>query len=268
MRRGYLLVLTCALVSVLTETSPALAQTWQVRQRGTILEIFYGSGSSFPQYAALHLDSSYFRMVHSPQSGWGTSVILLPAFWSRGRYYQGAPVTATWRTEGRDLLLFVSGIIASLRVSLEVRLSPPDGYRLTAQVRTTSVTGDVAIDNRPYEAFKPVMLSSMRVSATQWDARSAYVEGRVYSLPSSGWVIYPAATGSRFGLIGGTSSWKRNAPTVEVVLQEPRPLRVTGWVTYSTNPNDDNVGFWCASAQLLRAWRYILRATVTHPLPR
>ncbi|MGQ9487241.1 MAG: hypothetical protein ACUVTY_12085 [Armatimonadota bacterium] len=98
--------------------------------------------------------------------------------------------------------------------------------------------------------------------------RALYVQTRVYNLPSSGWVIHPATTGSRFGLIGGTSSWKRGAPTIEVILKQPRPLLVTGWVTYSTNPNDDNVGFWCASTQVLRSWQYILRATTTHPMPR
>ncbi|MEJ5251955.1 MAG: hypothetical protein HPY54_05725 [Chthonomonadetes bacterium] len=268
MRDTRLTVLIGTLLAALACMHPVSAQVWQVRQRGTILEISYGSGSSFPQYAALHLDSGYFRMVHSPQSGWGTSVILLPAFWSRGRYYQGAPVTATWRTDGRDLLLFVSGTIGGLQVSLEVRLMPPAQYTFVAQVRTLSVTGNVVLDNRPGEAFKPVMLSSMHVSPTQWDARAAYVEGRIYNLPSSGWVIHPAVTASRFGLIGGRSAWKPNAPTIEVVLQQPRSLQVTGWVTYSTNPNDDNVGFWCASAQLLRSWRYTLRATAVHPLPR
>lgn len=94
------------------------------------------------------------------------------------------------------------------------------------------------------------------------------MEGNLYNLPSSGWVIYPARSASCFGLIGGTSSWKTNAPTVEVVLRQPKPSQVTGWVTYSTNPNDDNVGFWAASSQVLREWQYILRATVTHPVGR
>ncbi|MDW8289472.1 MAG: hypothetical protein RMM06_02010 [Armatimonadota bacterium] len=261
-RLAVLLATLCALLM------PASAQTWLVRQRGTILEIAYGSGAHFPQYAALHLDSSYFRMVYSPQSGWGTSVILMPAFWSGGRYYQGAPVTASWRTEGSDLLLLLSGRISSLQVSLEVRLAPPCRNTFVAWVRTLSVTGNIPLDNRPGEAFKPVMLSSMRVSATRWDSRLAYVEGRLYHLPSSGWVVYPAANGSRFGLIGGTSSWKTNAPTIEVLFRQPRPLQITGWVTYSTNPNDDNVGFWAASSQVLRKWQYTLRATATHPVAR
>lgn len=268
---SYRLSLCCVcwmLFAVMVCALPVSAQTWLVQQRGTVLEISYGSGTHFPQYAALHLDSSYFRMVYAPQSGWGTSVILLPAFWSQGRYYQGAPVTASWRTEGKDLVLSVSGAIAGLRVSLEVRLAPPSAYSFVAEVRTTNVTGTVLLDNRPGEAFKPVMLSSMRISATQWDTRVAYVEGRIIGLPSSGWVLNPAVTASRFGLIGGTCSWKVNAPTMEVILRQPRPLQITGWVTYSTNPNDDNVGFWAASSQVLRSWQYNLRATATHPIAR
>ncbi len=257
-----------AVFAVLLSIQPAWAQEWQVRRRGTILEIGYGSGTNYPQYAALHLDSSYFRMVYSTQAGWGTSVILMPAFWSQGRYYQGAPVTATWRTEGKELVLSLSGDISSLRVSLEVRLQPPDGMSFVARVRTVSVTGTVPLDNRPGEAFKPVMLSSMRISATQWDARAAYTGTRLVNLPSSGWVLNPPVTVGRFGLIGGTSSWKTNAPTMEVVLRQPRSLQVTGWITFSTNPNDDNVGFWAASAQLLRSWQYTLRCTATHPLGR
>jgi len=40
-----------------------------------------------------------------------------------------------------------------------------------------STSGSVLIDSRPGEAFKPVFLSSMRVSDTQWDARAAVVDG-------------------------------------------------------------------------------------------
>src|SRR5579863_3033841 len=51
--------------------------TWSVSQNGNLLQIGYGSGTSFPQYAALDLSSSYFRMVYSMASQWGTSIVLL-----------------------------------------------------------------------------------------------------------------------------------------------------------------------------------------------
>lgn len=235
----------------------ASAQSWSLRVRGTVLEIFYGAGGSTPQYAALHLDSSYFRMNYGPNSSWGTSVILMPTFWSGGRYYQGAPVSWSYRIEGSDLVLLLSGRIASLQVSLQVRLLPPRPDELLACV-SASVDGSVPIDNRLGEAFKPVMLSSMRVSNTLWDAQSAYAECNNYAIPSTGWMIYPATSGRLFGLLGGSSAWQPNTPTIEVLL--PQPLQITGWVTYSTNPNDDNVGFWAASSQLMRAWSYVLRA--------
>lgn len=248
-------LLTAFLTLLLLAYAPA--QSWSLRVRGTILEIFYGTNGSAPQYAALHLDSSYFRMNYGPNSSWGTSVILMPAFWSGGRYYQGAPVSWSHRVEGSELVLQLSGSIASLQVSLQVRLLPPRPNELLAFV-SASVSGSVPIDNRPGEAFKPVMLSSMHVSNTLWDAQSAYAECSSYAIPSSGWIIYPATSGRLFGLLGGTSAWKPNAPTIEVLL--PQPLQITGWVTYSTNPNDDNVGFWAASSQLMRSWSYTLRA--------
>ena len=238
----------------------ASAQSWSLRVRGTVLEIYYGTGSSASQYAALHLDSSYFRLNYGPNSSWGTSVILMPAFWSNGVYYQGAPVSWSHRLEGSELVLLLSGRIATLDVQLQVRLLPPRPNEMQASV-SASLSGSIPIDNRPGEAFKPVMLSSMHVSNTLWDAQSAYAECSSYAIPTSGWIIYPATTGRLFGLLGGTSAWKPNAPTIEVLL--PQPLQITGWVTYSTNPNDDNVGFWAASNQLMHTWSYHLRAAPT-----
>jgi hypothetical protein len=51
--------------------------------------------------------------------------------------------------------------------------------------------------------------------------------------------VQPTATSGRFGLNGGTSSWKTNAPSIDVVLNEA--LQVAGWVTQSSDPNDDNI---------------------------
>src|SRR6266480_3640941 len=130
------------------------ANTWSVSQNGTILQIGYGSGTSFPQYAALDLSSSYFRMIYSTTAQWGTSAILLPVYWSQTScpppgLCQGAAVTATWQT---------------LNASSTLSLSPPAYNALTAYV-TTTVTGHTKLDNRPGEAFKPVMLSSMHISS-------------------------------------------------------------------------------------------------------
>jgi hypothetical protein len=235
--------------------------TWSVSQNGTILQIAYGSGTNFPQYAALDLSSSYFRMVYGTTSQWGTSIVLLPALWSKVScptdYCQSAPITATWQTVGSNLMLSIQGTIATLKVASTVTLTPPANNDFAAHVSTT-VTGTVKLDNRPGEAFKPVMLSSMHISLTQWDSPAAFIGTQTYSFPSSGWIIQPPITAQNFGLQGGTSTWKTNAPTIEVTLNQGR--QVTGWVTQSIDPNSDNIGYWCATNKVLPSWSFSVTA--------
>ncbi len=236
-------------------TTPS--KSWSVTQKGSILEVSYGSGTDFSQYAVLHLGSSFFRMNYGPGSGWGTSVILLPSFWEKGTYYQGALITATWKADAADLVIPIVGSISSLNVQGQLRLSPPTQNSISAAV-TIDVDGSVVLDNRPGEAFKSVMFSSMHISKDKWDAQSAYVDSQSFQIPQSGWIIEPPAIGNVFGLKGGTSSWKSNAPTIEIILDQS--MQITGWVTPSNDPNDDNFGFWTASDKIISSWQYTIIA--------
>jgi hypothetical protein len=226
-----------------------------------MLQINYGSGTSFPQYGVLNLSDSYFRLTYSTTSSWGTSVILLPSFWSQTScpstgYCQGAPIKATPRVVGANLVISITGTIGGLSVTSTVTLMPPANNVITAQV-TTSVTGNTILDKRPWEAFKPVMLSSMNISSTQWDTQAAFVGTQTYPIPQSRWIIQPPAVSRNFGLQGGTSSnWKVNAPTVEITMDQSH--QVTGWVTQFNppDPNQDNVGYWCATTKVLHSWSY------------
>lgn len=236
---------------------------WQVARNKRILAVHYGQGRAFPQIAALHLKSGYFRLTCGP-CGWGTSVVLLPTFWTQGALFQGAPIEARWQIEENALRIVFKSRIAQLEVEGQIDLLPPKADSVTAKV-SVHVDGHAALDHRTGEAFKPVMLSSMRVADDLWDANLAFVgahsefEGdQSWPLPSRGWIMQPGATKktASFGLQGGTSRWKKNAPTVEIALD--RKLRVSGWVTPSRNPNDDNIGLWAASSCLLRSWSYTI----------
>jgi hypothetical protein len=196
-------------------------------------------------------------MNYGPSSGWGTSLVLLPPFWSGGAYHQGGATTATWTTVNGDLDISFSASVSGLTFSGHVRVSPPSQDALSAVV-TVTAAGSVTLDVRPNEAFKPVMLSSMHISATSWDAPSAFVGGATVQIPEEGWIVQPPIAGPLFGLAGGTSAWKTNAPGIEITMD--RSLPVTGWVTTSSNPNDDNVGLWVASDQVLSSWQYRVRA--------
>lgn len=255
----FLILASAALIAVyygyfVSELEP---YSWSITQRGGVLEIAYGRWASYPQYAALHLDGGYFRMNYGPGSSWGTSIILPPSFWERGVYYQGSPLTCSWEVRGEDLLISFSGKISNLTFRGSILIYPPRGKKLKATVNV-SVEGSIELDNRPCEAFKPVMLSSMRVSRDLWDVESAYVESRFFRIPEEGWITLPCVEGRTFGLKGGTSYWKVNSPTIEVTLD--REMKVTGWVTRSSDPNDDNVGFWASLDQLANSWQYTITA--------
>jgi hypothetical protein len=236
---------------------PSPTNSWSVNTSSPIWAIAYGSGSSFPQYAALDTDSGYLRLVPTTQSGWGTSVVILPSYWSGGVYHQGAPIVASHQVSGSNLVVDFTGDVAGLGVQGRLTIFPPN-QQIMARVEIQSVTGNVILDNRPGEAFKFMMLSSMHISDTQWDSQSAFVGSQTYALPASGWIIDPPATGTVFGLTGGTSSWKTNAPTMELTF--PASQTVTGWVTSSGDANDDNVGFWAASDSVVSSFTYDITA--------
>ena len=222
---------------------------WNIKQNGNIIEIYYGSGTDYPQYAALDLESSYFRLNYGSTSGWGTSIILLPSFWEAEVLYQGAPIKALFNTDGADIIINYEGTLSHLNVNGQLRIAPPSGNSISATV-SAAVNGDAELSSKTGEAFKPVMLSSMHISSAAWDAKSAYVDSQVFQIPQSGWIIQPPVMGKVFGLQGGTSTWKNNAPTIELIFKEN--MLITG----SRNTNDDNVGFWAASDTVIPSWQY------------
>ena len=234
----------------------AESNTWEIRQKGNIVEIYYQSDTGKAQYAALHVDSSYFRMVYSPKAGWGTSVILMPSFWTKSRYYQGARISYTWKIEGKDAVVNFKGSIAGLQAEGRIKLLPPRKNVFVAKVNV-QVEGDVKLDkSHRYETYKPIMLSSMHISKDVWDTNKAYVGKKRYSIPGEGWLKQIPSSGKNFGLRGGSSNWKKNAPSIGIVLD--KSMRVSGWITKSNNPNDDNVGFWVASRKIVRSLKYAI----------
>ena len=227
--------------------------SWSVAQRHRIIEVGYGKDSDFPQYAALHTDSSFLRLNYGPRSSWGTSIALLPSFWSGSFYHQGSHITVGWRDDTPDLVMSFNGSIGTLQVHGQIRLRPP-GVDSIAGIVMVEVDGDVHLDYRPGEAFKPVVLSSMHISADYWDAKSAQVGSQSIQFPDRGWLIETPAFGRRLVLKGGSSAWKANAPTIELATN--RVWDLAGWKTHSFDPDDDNLSLWAASDRVPRSWDY------------
>jgi hypothetical protein len=225
---------------------------WTAGMNGSVEQFSYGNS----QYIAFDTSSSYLRMIYGPTSGWGTSVVTTPCFWSGGHLYQGTPVTVTWSASNNVLTVNYTGSIANLKVSGTLVFQPPANNQLTATASVT-VTGSQSLDNRPGEAYKPVFLSSMHDSSSVWDSTDAYNGVNWTALPVSGLIFNATTTGSRLTMDGGTSTWKTNAPTMDIYLNN-MSMTTMGWVTQDTNPNDDNVGFWLGGNTLIPSYSYSL----------
>ena len=232
---------------------------WSVAQREFELRLYFDDGAGPAQHAALHLDSSYLRLVPSRDSGWGTSIVLLPALWSHEQLFQGSGVAVYWTVEGNRLSLAGRGRVGPLEVDLEVDLSPPAEGHLCARV-SARVRGKIHLDRREGEAFRLVTLSSMRLSDRLWDARAAFADEQEYPLGPAGPIVDFRANrrATRLGLLGGSSEWKTNAPTVEIELDRRRS--VGGWLTRGRDPSGDNVSLWAATSTIARSWSYTIHA--------
>ncbi len=235
---------------------------WAFSRSGNLVSLNYGSGPSYPQFGVIDVTSGYARFVYGASGGWGPSIILPPSFWSGQILYQGAPVAVSPSVSCAGLHIDFSGTIGGLIFAGTVDVDPPGANGLVAHVAVTT-TGTVPIDSRPGEAFKTAMISTMNETPTSWDSASAVVGAESLTFPQAGWVLSSPVVTDHFGVVGGTSSWKSNAPSVSISLEDG-PLQVTGWVTASSDPNDDNVLLWSAGDNQQSAWSY--RVTVT-PAP-
>jgi hypothetical protein len=235
---------------------------WSLHKAGrgnAQLRIAYGTKEHSPEVAVLHTNDSYFRLSYGPECGWGTSIVTMPIFWSRGKLHQGMKVGVEWATISDTLILTLNGKHKTLHITQTITLQPPEVRWIAARVYART-SGSLELDSRPGDAFKPVFLSSMHISDLDWDCQSALVADDRLDIPSAGSLMPSNAETAvrRFGLVGGTSRWKKNGPTISVELDEPLPVR--GWVTKSTNPNGDNVGLWAAADTVLPSWSYTIHA--------
>jgi hypothetical protein len=169
-------------------------------------------------------------------------------------------MSASHSVDGANrLIVTATGVVGSQSCQATIIISPPAATSVSADV-SVSCVGDPALDEgRGTEAFRVVNISSMHVSDTLWDTSTAVAGGQVFGYPiSGGLIIEPPVTATVFGATGGTSAWKQNAPTIEIRLQTP--FFISGFLTASNNPNDDNVGLFAGDAIQVSSYSYMIAA--------
>ncbi len=220
--------------------------------QGTFTEIKVLSGGT--QVGSVK-GNGYYRLVPAGAE-WGTSFVA-PGYWAGGEQHITAITDLT------------TAVDASGQLTVHGRLDSPharaDDWTLTfgAPDRAGAVHAKVAftlIAKREFaldadrvdlgEAVKIAQFSSMNIGA-DWDADTATAGGRVGSLNRPGarvfdWPI-PLARGQETVVANDGSARPRQTPTTFFRVEKSAdPLLVQGWVTRSSDPNDDNVGVWLA----------------------
>lgn len=238
---------------------PPPTSLWSVKD-GAVIEIGYFINGRYPQIFALHKNDGAMRLTYLPDGSWGTSVYPL-GYWHDG-YVKGITINKfDYHEQGSNLVLELTASTQDIdTINYIIVLYPPRDNSTRARVEM-AVSNTIELDNRPIqgEAFQLAVLASMNIGNNLWDAKQAYAGVTVVDTPDSEFIFDNVIRTTEFGLIGGTSDWKENAPTIKIISD--RDVYIQGWVTPSADPDDDNIGMWGGLDEMVLSWSYEVEST-------
>lgn len=232
-----------------------------------------------PQVAVIYA-SGFVRLKQnanpSPSIPFGSSFILGPAYWPNSSAYYHNPqltqltIDTSWLPTG-PLRMQAEGTNHAFAVSYELTLPPPRDRqtRLHVTQTYTATIGLTINSTRRAEAqgFKLVQISSMFINqggtcaGNQTDCHDSNAVRFIGSDLVRRQVQFASVTPSAFVFnspvsLGSTwldvlhtddQGWQGNTPNIRIALDAlPTNYTITpqGWISATTNPNDDNVGLW------------------------
>lgn len=223
--------------------------------------------NSWPTVAAFY-SSSYIRLKEavSPDTNFGTSFILGPAYWSNGYHHnpQIERIEISGSLHLGPLTLKLTGRNDDFDVTYDITMYQPiaqnDRNMIMHVIQTYECRNPVMIDankQTDHEGFKLTQFSSMHVDAVYHDADAARYIGRDGNVTNRNFLdllasqfifTNPQPMGQPWLECAHTDDqgWQGNTPNVrikleDIVLQECTPQ---GWFNLDTNPNNDNIGLW------------------------
>ncbi len=207
------------------------------------------------------LPASY-RGPNGEKVDWGTSFVL-PGYWSGGVYHHNPRITQAEFREGPDGTIIMDGVMEDEAGAWEAR----DFRMIFKQPLPESVEAEVSFTQKAkksfsvdalraqnHEGWKVLQFSSMNVG-TAHDSDfvvQQFKNGETVSSPIAGGDHFIIAEprpldGSPVYLADQEpSSWGYRPTTFIQMLPDVSAgdFPVQGWISRSSNPNDDNVGAW------------------------
>ena len=271
--------MTVTLDGVLQGTA-ALIRVYHTAENGVtmpLVVVFYASG--------------FIRLKQNadpiPPIPFGSSFILGPAYWhDASTYYHNPQLThltldTAWLPTG-PLRMQARGTNHDFDLFYELVLPPPRDWQTRLHVfQTYTATADVTIDpTRHAEAqgFKLVQVSSMFINeggacdGGQVDCHDSNAVRFIGDDLVRHQIAFTTVTPSAFVFsmthpLGNTwfdalhtndKSWQGNTPNVRIALDalpDDHTLIPQGWISVTTNPNNDNVGLWLHDDSITsRSW--------------
>lgn len=239
---------------------PPPTSLWSVKD-GAVIEIGYYIDGGYPQIFALHKNDGAMRLTYLPDGSWGTAVYPL-GYWHDDYYVKGITIdNFDYHEQSSNLVLELTASTQDIdTIDYIITLYPPQDNSTRANVEMT-ISNTIELDNRPVqgETFQLAVLASMNIGNNLWDAKQAYAGVTVVDTPDSEFIFDNVIRTRKFGLIGGTSDWKENAPTIKIISD--RDVYIQGWVTPSTDTDDDNIGMWGGQDEMVLSWSYAVEST-------
>ena len=236
-------------------------------------------GASQPTVAVLYA-SGFVRLKQnanpSPSIPFGSSFVLGPAYWSGAMAYHHNPqltrlaLDTAWLPTG-PLRMQARGTNQDFDVLYELTLPPPRDRQTRLHVlQTYTATANVTIDptrHAEVQGFKLVQVSSMFIDeggvcdGGHTDCHDSNATRFIGNDLIRHQVAFTAVTPSAFVFsttlpLGSTwldtfhtddESWQGNTPNVRIALDalpDDHTITPQGWISATTNPDEDNVGLW------------------------
>jgi hypothetical protein len=249
--------------------------------QAALVRIYHQSQSypGSPQVAVIYA-SGFIRLKQNadptPSIPFGSSFILGPAYWSDATTYHHnsqlawLEIDTSWLPTG-PLRMRAEGANQDFDTAYELTLPPPRDRQARLHVtQAYTATATIMIDpTRRAEAqgFKLVQVSSMFISEDgtcdggQKDCHDSDVARFIdddlvrhqvafTDIPPSSFVFSTTAPlGSTWldALHTDDQSWQGNTPNVRIALDAlptDHTIKPQGWISATTDPDDDNVGLW------------------------
>lgn len=201
--------------------------------------------------------NGYYRIT-PPGTTWGTSFVT-PGYWAGATYHHNSAIRSLSMSVNAQGQLQMTGQMESAHFisnDFTIVFLNADPKKIVIEVGfSIKAKADFALNVnrfRQAEVFKPFQFSSMNVRG-EFDADVAQVDGlkgtQSTDLSKGDALLFqnpvPVGEGGRLTLSNDNSARPRETPTTYVkVLGNQTGLYAQGWVTRSSNPDDDNVGAW------------------------